>query len=108
MTVWEIARLACAADAQRFQMIRMKGDAMSPTFNDGDLLVVDTDDKLPGNGIYIVCDGQGFVVRRVQYIPGPKPPRVRVSSDKDKCAAYECLVSHARIQGRIVGGWVRQ
>lgn len=51
-------------------MIRMKGDAMSPKFNDGDLLVEDTDDKMPGDGIYIVCDGQGFVVRRVQYIPG--------------------------------------
>lgn len=89
-------------------MIRMKGDAMSPTFNDGDLLVEDTDDKMPGDGIYIVCDGQGFVVRRVQYTPGSKPLRVRIFSDNEKSAAHECLVSHACIQGGIVGGLVRQ
>lgn len=54
-------------------MIHTKGDSMSPTINDGDMLLVDkSDTDLKNDGIYVLRMGNSLIVKRIQHLPENK------------------------------------
>lgn len=102
----EIVRGYSTAPASELRIITVIGDSMEPTLMPGQRVLVDTGDRLPTPpGVFVVWDGLGLVVKRLQVLPHSEPPRVRITSDNSKYEAYERTVEEAYIQGRVIGQW---
>lgn len=87
------------------KIIEVRGDSMAPTLHSGDRIMVDTRDKRPSPpGIFVVWDGIGLVVKRLEYIPNSEPARVRIISDNPMHDRYERTLDEIDIQGRVI--WV--
>jgi transcriptional regulator with XRE-family HTH domain len=92
--------------ARELRIITVVGDSMEPMLQPGQRVLVDIGDRKPSpSGIFLVWDGQGLVIKRLQMLPHSEPPRVRLTSDKPTYAADERLLNEAHIQGRIIGQW---
>lgn len=49
------------------QIVQIDGDAMSPTFKQGDYLAVDTLQRDVREGVYLLCRGGCQIVRRLHW-----------------------------------------
>ena len=79
---------------------------MTPTFNPLDRVMVDLSDQTPSPpGVFVIWDGLGLVVKRVEHLAHSDPPRVRITSDNPKYQPYERILGEAYIQGRVLGKW---
>lgn len=96
------------AAPERVRIVEVIGDSMAPTLLPGQRVLVDTNDVRPSPpGIFVVWDGMGLVLKRVEFVPHSDPPTVRILSDNARYPAYERPVGEAWIQGRVIGGWLR-
>ena len=107
---WQIPsgmiRQYTSAPAHELRIITVMGDSMEPTLLPGQRILVDTGDRMPSPpGIFVVWDGLGLVVKRLQVVPHSEPPRVRIGSDNGKYEPYERSLAEAYIQGRVIGEW---
>ena len=101
-----IVRHYSTAPAAELRIITVMGDSMEPTLQPGQRVLVDTGDRKPSPpGIFVVWDGLGLVIKRVQMLPHSEPPRVKITSDNVKYDAYERTLDEAYIQGRVIGQW---
>ena len=55
--------------------------------------------------MFVVWDGLGLVVKRVEHLPFTDPPRVRITSDNPRYRPYEVALGEAEIRGRVIGRW---
>lgn len=95
-----------ATDEASLKFIRVIGDSMLPTLQPGQRVMVDVQDRTPSPpGVFVVWDGLGFVVKRIELIPHSEPLTVRIMSDNGKYSSYERTLEEAFIQGRVIGGW---
>ena len=102
----EIVRGYTTAPAAELRIITVLGDSMEPTLLPGQRLLVDTADRRPSPpGVFVVWDGLGLVVKRVQLLPHTDPPRVKITSDNQNYEPYERTLDEAYIQGRVIGQW---
>lgn len=86
-------------------IIEARGDSMAPTIADGEPIWVSThpDDLSPyGGGIFVISDGVGTMVKRLDYILRSDPPRVRVVSDNPAYSAVELTADELTIHARVV------
>jgi AcrR family transcriptional regulator len=94
------------APAADLRIITVMGDSMEPALQPGQRVLVDTGDRTPSPpGIFVVWDGLGLVVKRLQMLPHSEPPRVKITSDNARYDPYERTVDEAYIQGRVIGQW---
>ena len=101
-------REAYGADAENVRIVEVIGDSMVPALASGEKVMVNIEDRTPSPpGVFVVWDGMGMVIKRIEYLPGGEPPRVRISSDNPRYAPYERALEEAHILGRIVGRWAR-
>jgi phage repressor protein C with HTH and peptisase S24 domain len=101
-----IVRGYSTAPQTELRIITVIGDSMEPSLQPGQRVLVDTGDRTPTPpGIFVVWDGLGLVVKRLQVLPHSEPPRVKISSDNAKYDAYERTLEEAYIQGRVIGQW---
>jgi phage repressor protein C with HTH and peptisase S24 domain len=101
-------REAFGAHPHGVKMIAVRGDSMIPALWPGQRCMVDTNDRTPSPpGVFVVWDGMGLVLKRVELVPGSDPPRVRLSSDNVRYQTYERTIDEAFINGRVVGVWAR-
>lgn len=90
------------------RMIAVRGDSMVPTLCPGQRVMVDTADKTPSPpGVFVIWDGLGLVLKRIELIAGSDPMRIRISSDNPRYTAYERTLDEAHINGRVIGVWAR-
>jgi phage repressor protein C with HTH and peptisase S24 domain len=90
------------------RMIAVRGDSMVPTLWPGQRVMVDTADKTPSPpGVFVIWDGLGLVLKRVELVPGSDPMRIRISSENERYTAYERTLDEAHINGRVIGVWAR-
>jgi transcriptional regulator with XRE-family HTH domain len=102
----EVVRFYSTAPATDLRIITVMGDSMEPTLQPGQRVLVDTGDRTPSPpGVFVVWDGLGLVVKRVQVLAHSEPTRVRITSDNAKYEAYERTLAEAYIQGRVIGQW---
>lgn len=102
----DLIRGATYSPPERIKIITVVGDSMEGTFRSYERVMVDTDDKVPTPpGVFVVFDGLGLVVKRVEYVPHSDPPTVRITSDNPKYSPYERTLGEAYIQGRVLGRW---
>lgn len=84
-------------------VMEVVGDSMSPTLHSGDRVLVDMADlrvSLPG--LFVLWDGDGTVVKRLELVPASKPQKLRRISDNPLHGTYEVLAADTRIIGRVV------
>jgi phage repressor protein C with HTH and peptisase S24 domain len=108
---WQLPRdllhAATNSPVERIKIITVIGDSMQPTFNPTDKVMVDISDTRPSPpGIFVVWDGLGLVLKRVEFLPDSEPPTIRISSDNAKYQPYERAIEEAHIQGRVLGKWL--
>jgi hypothetical protein len=101
-----IVRACSTSPATELRIITVVGDSMEPVLQPGQRVLVDIGDRKPSPpGIFLVWDGQGPVIKRLQMLPHSEPPRVRLTSDHPSYAADERPLDEVHIQGRIIGQW---
>ena len=50
----------------------------------------------------VLWDGNGLVVKRIETVREPGPPRLRLISTNPDYAPYTCLAQEAHIVGRVL------
>ena len=70
---------------------------------EGDRLTVDVSRRIPVTGeIFVLWDGNGLVVKRVETMRGEGPPRLRLLSANPDYEPDTCLVQEAHIVGKVI------
>lgn len=83
--------------------VEVRGDSMEPTLRSGDRVIVDTHDRLPSPaGIFVLWDGLGTVIKRVEHIQGSDPTTFHIISDNSLHRSYELRAEEAHIVGRVI------
>jgi phage repressor protein C with HTH and peptisase S24 domain len=101
---WVHANLRnCKPEALRF--IHGHGDSMAPTYNSGDILLVDTDTKdVKIDGVYVLqAHGRLFIKRVRQRMDG----QFEISSDNPAHKTVDTLsgTEQVVVKGRVVWAW---
>lgn len=82
-------------------IIEVRGDSMEPTLSSGDRVMVHmTDRQVSQPGIFILYDGGGTVIKRVEKIPGRDT--LVLISDNPLHTRYEVSGDDVQIIGRVV------
>jgi len=98
---------AYTAEPEAIRIVRVAGDSMEPEYPAGERVAVDTSHRVPSPpGVYVLWDGFGLVLKRVEIIPGTEPRRVRLMSINPAYPAYEVPLDEVVINGRVIGRWV--
>ena len=105
------------ADPEALRILRVRGNSMEPEMREGDRLVVDTARRVPGAGeLFVLWDGDGLVVKRVEPAHEPGPPKLRLHSANPAYPPYTRPIpaspttstSSARCSGRLPGRRARR
>ena len=103
----ELVKVATNSPLDRIKILTIVGDSMVPTYGPLEKVMVDMGDTRPAPpGVFVLWEGLGFVVKRVEHIPHSEPPRIKISSDNPKYSAYERILGEAYIQGRVIAKWL--
>lgn len=79
------------------------GDSMFPTIQSGDRILVNmADTRISQPGIFVLWDGDGTVVKRLELIPSTEPAKIRRISDNPLHGDYEVMAEDTNIIGRVV------
>ena len=93
------------AEPENVRVIRVDGDSMAPTLETGDRIMVDITRRRPSPpGLFVVHDGMGLIVKRLEFILNSDPPSVRIVSDNNRYEPRVLTVAEAHIMGRVI--WV--
>lgn len=91
------------ADPRALSIIRVEGDSMAPTLNDGDDIMVDGGDAggRLRDGIYVLRMDDVLMVKRIARAPGPG--RISVISDNPHYKSWDDLpMNMVQLIGRVV------
>lgn len=84
-------------------ILEVIGDSMVPTLHSGDRVLVNmADTRISQPGVFVLWDGDGTVVKRLEMIPGSEPAKLRRISDNPLHGDYEVLAEDTNIIGRVV------
>lgn len=84
-------------------IVEVVGDSMEPTLRPGDRVMVNMADKRVSQpGLFVLWDGDGTVVKRLELIPNSKPQRLNRISDNSLHQSYVVVASETIIVGRVV------
>lgn len=94
--------VGAAPDAVR--VLRVRGVSMEPELSEGDRLLVDTSRKIAASGeMFVLWDGGGLVVKRVEYVNEPNgDPALRLKSANPSYDDYTVPAQDAHIVGKVL------
>lgn len=86
-------------------IVPVQGDSMSPTYRDGDRVIIDLrHNEFGDDGIYLITDGHSAPrIKRLEYIFNSSPPTVRIISDNPASAEQMAKINDINIVGRVAG-----
>ncbi len=86
------------------RVLRVRGDSMEPELFERDRLLVDIGRRVPALGeIFVLWDGTGLVVKRVEPVLGDgEPTRLRLKSANLDYEDYTCLAQEVHVVGKVV------
>lgn len=103
----EMLAAQTTAGPTALKVIRVYGDSMAPEFLPGERVLVDTSDRTPSPpGVFVLWDGFGLVLKRVELIPYSDPPTLRLTSANAHYGAYERPLAEVHVNGRVIGKWL--
>lgn len=84
-------------------IVEVRGDSMEPTLSSGDRVLINGNDvQISQPGIFVLFDGGGTVIKRVEHIPGSLPARLVLISDNSAHSRYEVDADAITVIGRVV------
>ena len=87
-------------EVQDVALIEVVGDSMSPTIDDGDLVVADTrETRFKSDGIYVIRNGDDLSIKRVQREPDGK---LTVRSDNQAYHTMTIAPNALNFVGRVL------
>lgn len=96
------------APPDEVRILEVVGDSMAPELWPGQKVMVHLRDRQPSPpGVFVLWDGLGLVIKRIEFLAQSDPPRLRISSDNRQYAAYERTIDEVHILGRVIGRWAR-
>lgn len=96
------------APPEEVRILEVVGDSMAPELFPGQKVMVHLRDRQPSPpGVFVLWDGLGLVIKRIEFIAQSDPPKLRISSDNRQYAAYERTIDEVHILGRVIGRWAR-
>lgn len=107
--VWKFSRRYLADEMRlpigQMVVLEVMGDSMEPTLHSGDRVLVNMADKRVSQpGLFVLWDGDGTVVKRLEIVPNSEPLKILRISDNPLHRPYEVLAEETNIIGRVV--WV--
>ena len=91
------------ASPDNLRILRVRGDSMEPEMREGDRLMVDVARRVPATGeMFVLWDGTGLVVKRVEHVRDADPPRLRLKSTNSDYDDYTCDPEEAHIVGKVL------
>jgi len=85
------------------RMFVINSDSMEPALCQNDNVLVDIGSKDPTRpGIFVLFDGYGLSVKRVERVMNSPVARLRIISDNPQYSIYESSPADAGIMGRVV------
>lgn len=85
---------------QGYELITASGDSMEPTFRNGDLIVVDRQDRdLKRDGVFCVLVDGDLYIKRVQRIPGA----ILFISDNSLYRPFEIPIKEVEFRLQVLG-----
>jgi phage repressor protein C with HTH and peptisase S24 domain len=91
------------ATAETLRIITIDGDSMEPELSSGDRIMVDVSQRIPvPPGIFVIWDGMGIVVKRIEHILSSDPPKLRIMSVNPDYETYERDAEEVHVIGRVV------
>lgn len=92
-------RALTRAPLDKLAMAQVYGDSMQPTLFNGDMVLVDTMQRSPRDGLFVLRLFGELMVKRVTVGPG----RIDVSSDNQAHRSYDDVnVDELHIMGRVI------
>ncbi len=102
-TEWLETDLGISPTAAKY--FRAVGDDMSPAFLCGDIVLIDTECTAPAPpGFFLIFDGGGLALRRIELKGNPKAWRIRILTENPRYSPDERNLGDILIVGRAV--WV--
>lgn len=102
----DVLRAQTTAAHQSLCIIRVYGDSMEPLYRPGDRVLVDMSDRVPTPpGVFVLWDGLGTVLKRVEHIPYSDPPMLKLVSSNPDYETYSKTLGEVSINGRVIGKW---
>lgn len=90
------------AAPSRIIMLEVVGDSMSPTLQSGDRVVVDYSHNRPvPDGLYVIDEGEGPLVKRLQIVRRSEPATIEIISDNPNHKPYTLPLDTVVIIGRV-------
>lgn len=91
-------------DVAGLRIVKVKGDSMTPTVNDDDLVMFDINRKQPVDGIFVLRMNDQLMVKRVHF---PSTRRLLITSDNRDYERFDRLIDLERddtldLIGRVV------
>ena len=84
------------------RVLRVRGESMEPELSEGDRLIVDTSRRTPNTGeMFVLWDGNGLVVKRVESAAAEEPA-LRLKSANPDYADYTALAGDVHIVGKVL------
>lgn len=84
-------------------LLYVRGDSMEPSLLHNDIVMVDTTKKTPTPpGIFVLFDGFGLAVKRLEYVGNADLNALRIISDNPQYSTYERSLEETFIIGRVV------
>ncbi|UPY35514.1 LexA family transcriptional regulator [Sediminicoccus sp. KRV36] len=91
---------------RRLALIRVEGNSMEPDYHPGERVLVDLSRRKPSPpGEFVIWDGMGLVLKRVELVPGLVPRRIRLISINPGYTPYEVDLDEHTIIARVIGKW---
>lgn len=92
-----------SASPAAMRVLRVRGESMEPELSEGDRLLVDTARRRPETGeMFVLWDGNGLVVKRVELANDSDAPALRLKSAHPDYADYTCLAQDVHIVGKVL------
>ena len=86
------------------RVLRVRGESMEPELSEGDRLLVDTSRRNPATGeMFVLWDGNGLVVKRVERVAGAGgEPGLRLKSANAQYGDYTAPAADVHIVGKVL------
>jgi Peptidase S24-like len=85
-----------------YAVVKVVGDAMSPTYPAGSLVLFDADIRAPSPpGVFVLRDGDGYTLQRCQIVLCSKPLMVRLLPDNPSHKCETVPVSTLDVAGMV-------
>ena len=91
------------ASSDKIKIFEVKESTMEPDYRRGENVLVDLSDQIPTPpGVFVVSDGFGYLLRLCEFLPGSRPPEIRVSAKNKSFQPQILKRDEFRIIGRVI------